>query len=170
MNDHPAPVDCSTVEQSRQRNSGESRNPDFGRTAKTKHPALCSGWGDVDEPIFKTRPPLDHLFVSCHGFLLQFYTTFIDLRDQGHNWMFAFPSHVFGNLDCGLGIGEQRAIPILFQGSMGPFNGVVFAVVGRIASEPDVHPMLVGEIYGSFDKLRTPAAVFGTVVLIDHEC
>jgi len=57
----------------------------------------------------------------------------------------------------------------LFKGSMSPFNWVVFAVVRRIVGKPNAHPMLVCEVYSSFHELCTPAAIFGTIVLIDHQ-
>lgn len=53
---------------------------------------------------------------------------------------------------------------------MGPFNGVVFAVVRRIVRQRDAHPMLVSEVHGSFDELSTSAAVFWPVVEIDYKC
>ena len=52
---------------------------------------------------------------------------------------------------------------------MGPLNGVVFAVVRRIVREPDEHSMVVCEIQGSFDELRASAAVFGTIVEVEHQ-
>jgi len=53
---------------------------------------------------------------------------------------------------------------------MGPFDGVVFAVVRRIVGEADGYPTLVCKVYGSFDELCAPAAVFGAIVQVDHEC
>ena len=53
---------------------------------------------------------------------------------------------------------------------MGAFDGIVLAVVKRIVCELDVYPVLACKVYGSFDELRTPAAVFGTIVLVDHQC
>ena len=53
---------------------------------------------------------------------------------------------------------------------MGPFDGVVLAVVRRVVGKPDAHPVLVCEVHGPLDELRAPAAVFGTIVLVYHQC
>ena len=84
--------------------------------------------------------------------------------------MFALPCHVLGNPDGGFYICEQHPIPILFESSMGPFDWVVLAVVRRVICEADAHPVLVCELDRPLDELRAPAAVFGTIVLVDHQC
>jgi hypothetical protein len=84
--------------------------------------------------------------------------------------MFAFPGHVLGNSDGGFGIREQHPIPILFESSVGPFHGVVLAVIRCIVGKLYCHLMPVCEFHRPFDKLRAPAVVFRTVVLIDEQC
>ena len=32
------------------------------------------------------------------------------------------------------------------------------------------YPVPVCEVHGPLDELRSPAAVFGTIVLVDHQC
>jgi len=84
--------------------------------------------------------------------------------------MSAFPCHVLSDLDGGLRVREQHAIPVLLQSTVSPFYGVVFAVVRRIVGKPDAHSVVVNEVQGSFDELCASAAVLGTVVEVDHQC
>mgnify|MGYP007124306310 CR=1 FL=1 len=52
---------------------------------------------------------------------------------------------------------------------MGPFNRIVFTVVGRVVCESNGDAVLVYEVHGPLDELCASAAVFGTIVLVDHQ-
>ena len=65
-------------------------------------------------------------------------------------------------------IREQHPIPVLFERSMGAFNGVVLAMVRWIIGQVDADPMLICEVDGSLDELGTPAAVFRPIVQVEH--
>ncbi len=67
--------------------------------------------------------------------------------------MFALPCHVLGNVDGGLRIRKQHPIPVLFESPMGPSNGIVFAVVGRVVGKPAGHTVLICEVHGPLDEL-----------------
>jgi hypothetical protein len=87
-------------------------------------------------------------------------------RVDGHDWMLVLPCHVLGNFDGGFHVHEQHAVPVLFEGSVRPFDGVVFAMVRGMVSKPEAYSALVCEVDGSFDEPGVPAAVFGTIVKV----
>ena len=61
------------------------------------------------------------------------------------------------------------AIPIVFQYSENPFNRIVFAVIGRVAGQLNIHLMMCRKFYPALEPLSALAFVFRTVVGIDYE-
>jgi hypothetical protein len=62
--------------------------------------------GDVDEPIFKTGPPLDHFLASCHGFFFSFAPLSFCLfysQPRGSAWP-------FGNADIAVCLKEEPCL------------------------------------------------------------
>ena len=58
---------------------------------------------------------------------------------------------------------------MLFQRSPTAFNRVVLAVIGRIVSQLDIHPVLVREFHQTKQKLCATTVALGTIVEIEYQ-
>jgi hypothetical protein len=72
-----------------------------------------------------------------HGFLAQRNALLIHRAAQLHYWMDAFPRHTLSPFQHGLDIDQLRPIPVQFPNAPTPFNGIVFAVIGRVIQQVD---------------------------------
>lgn len=83
--------------------------------------------------------------------------------------MNSFVSHAFRH-SYRLGDARQRiAVPVVFKHSEYSLDGIVFAVVGRIECQLQIHLMMRGEFHQTLQPLRADAAVLWTVVGINDE-
>ena len=102
-----------------------------------------------------------------HGFFAKRNTLLIHLAAQLHYWMDAFPRHTLGPFQHGLDIDQLRPIPVQFQNTPTPFNGIVFAVIGRVIQQMDGFANLVGKLHHAVQKLCANTTTFWTVIHFD---
>jgi hypothetical protein len=64
---------------------------------------------------------------------------------------------------------QQTAVPIIFQNTPHPFNGVVFAVLGGIVGQVHNELSFIGHLGYSFHKLSAPTVTFRAIILVDDQ-
>lgn len=64
---------------------------------------------------------------------------------------------------------KQSAIPVLFQHTPDPFNGVVFAVIGRIICQIHRHLKTINEGSQPLHELRATAVIFRAIVQVQDQ-
>jgi len=107
---------------------------------------------------------LQSFFNRLHRRLPERNALFVDFVAQLDNRMQPLPGHPLGPLQHSLCIAQLRPIPLQFQDTPAPLDGMLFAVVRRIRQQLNRLVNGVGWLHHTMEKLCAPATALRTIV------
>ena len=131
------------------------RGKDKAISQKEYPSSQCGSRTDQNIPLGQRRMAFQAALDRLHGFLAQRKALLIHRAAQLPSWMEALPRHTLGPCQHGLDLDQLRPIPGQFHNTPPPFNGSVFAVIGRIIQQVEGFAHGIAKGHHAVQKLWT---------------
>src|SRR5262250_964837 len=122
---------------------------------------------DQNVVLGQYKMALQACFNRLHRRLTERNAFLVDFVAELDDRMKPLPRHPLGPLQHRLGIDQLRPIPVQFQDTPAPLDGIIFAVVRRIIQQLNRLVNGVGELHHTMEKLCAPATALRTIVYFD---
>ncbi len=128
---------------------------------------IPSSGTDKNIPFGQERVALETRFHGLHGLLGEGNAFLVNRARERDDEVQPLLGHAPGSAKQGVHIGQQGAIPMLFEVAPAALHRVVLARVRRVVQELDGLADRGAEIDPALEELGTPATAFRTVVRLD---